>query len=170
MAVAQEPATAPVSATTQPHQKAIWTPLEAIIERGYQPHDVFHDWLNLMVYAMQRRDPDYLKTIRRYPNDREPGQREADYFSHALGALMIALNSDVQDYLGLLYEEHISTGHLSQIFTPQSLSQMISAIALEPQESPFTVCDPACGSHRRQGWAGSPQRSAGRWRRPIAPA
>ena len=101
-----------------------------------------------MIYAMQRRDPEYLKTIRRYPNDREPGKREADYFSHALGALMIALNSDVQDYLGLLYEEHISTGHLSQIFTPQSLGQMISAIALESQESPFTVCDPACGSGR----------------------
>lgn len=138
----------PTRAHTERHQKAIWKPLEAITARGYQPYDVFSDWLDLMTYALQRRDPEYLKIIRRYPNDREIGHREADYYAQAFGALTAALQTGFQDYLGMIYEEHISTGHLSQIFTPESLSQAIAEMSIDRQDTPFTVCDPACGSGR----------------------
>lgn len=143
-----EAAATPGRATIEPHKKAIWQPLEAISARGYQCHDVFHDWLDLMVYALQRRDPDYLQTVRRYPNDRDIGQREADYFAQSFGALTAALQAGFEDYLGMIYEEHISTGHLSQIFTPKGVGQAIVQAGIGERDAPFTVCDPACGSGR----------------------
>nr|WP_170097815.1 hypothetical protein [Haloarcula argentinensis] len=40
--------------------------LEQIRQRGHSTHTVFRDWVNLMLFALQRRDDPYLEIVDDY--------------------------------------------------------------------------------------------------------
>lgn len=120
---------------------------------GYSRHRVYDDWLDLMTYALQRDDENYLKVLDRYDNNGEQGEREADHFSYAFGLLQEGMNEVNHDLLGVVYEE---MGHSSdafgQHFTPHNLCDMKAEMILsdvdEDRDEPYTVQDPASGSGR----------------------
>ncbi|EMA25657.1 N-6 DNA methylase [Haloarcula argentinensis] len=114
--------------------------LAQIRQRGHSAHTVFVDWVNLMFYALQRRDEPYLEIVDDYRErgdmDYPDGQRSVDLFSKAFG----------------------------QHFTPHSVCETMVEIAGVVDENDTedrqTVCDPACGSGRMLLTAGRKQPDA----------
>lgn len=119
---------------------------------------MFDDWLDLMLYALQRRDDPYLDVLDRYDTgqDRDQGERPADYFAAAFGELQQGMAETDADLLGVIYEAFgQSTDAFGQYFTPEHVTDMIAEVSLgdvDPGrydgDDPLTVADPACGSGR----------------------
>lgn len=117
--------------------------LEIIVHQGYNTHDVFRDWLDLMVYALQRDDDNYLKVVRRYRNDKPQGEREIDHFANAFCLLLKHMQQTNEEVLGELYMQwNISNKYRGQFFTPKNVARMMAQIT-QPAGS---ISDPACGS------------------------
>jgi len=57
--------------------------LAQIRQRGHSAHTVFRDWVNLMLFALQRRDDPYLEIVDDYPErgdmDHSDGQQSVDF-------------------------------------------------------------------------------------------
>jgi hypothetical protein len=87
----------------------------------------FDDWLALAVNAFLRDDPPYLKIMGTY-GPRTIGQKHpGDHFSEALGAWMMAMQTEPADYLGQIYEEEsITNTYRGQYFTPEPLERVVS--------------------------------------------
>lgn len=117
--------------------------LETILSHGYSPFTVFNDWLDLMLYALQRDDEHYLEIVRRYKNDQKKYEREIDLFTKAFALLtdeMIKTNDDV---LGQVYMNwNQSTKLRGQFFTPKHVASMMAKM-LNPKGR---ILDPCCGS------------------------
>lgn len=117
---------------------------------------MFRDWLDLMLYALQRRDDPYLEIVNQYSNDRPDGEREADYFAEAFSQLQQGMAATDADLLGVIYEAYgHSNDAFGQYFTPGNVCRMMAEMNLditEPEQytesNPLTVADPACGSGR----------------------
>lgn len=117
--------------------------LEAILHRGYSSFTIFNDWLDLMLYALQRDDPPYLEIVRKYKNNQEQGKREIDYFSKAFALLMLEIQKTNDDILGQVYMEwNMSNKYRGQFFTPKHVASMM-AKCLNPKGR---IIDPCCGS------------------------
>lgn len=120
---------------------------------GYSRHKVYADWLDLMTYALQRDDDNYLEIVDRYDNDRKKGEREIDHFTRAFGLLQKGMAETNHDLLGVVYEE---MGHSSdafgQHFTPHNLSDAMAEMSIddvdEDRDEPYRIQDPASGSGR----------------------
>lgn len=132
--------------------RQVWKPLEAIVRRGHHPSQVFRDWIALMTAAFSSDEAEYAATMARYlrgpGSDAAAGERNADFFAHALGALQIAMANEALDYLGDLYMEYVSYGHNGQFFTPLEISRFMAQLTVDETEAAVTICDPACGSGR----------------------
>ncbi|WP_226006040.1 N-6 DNA methylase [Natrinema salinisoli] len=130
--------------------------LTAIEQQRYSRHNVFDDWLDLMLYALQRRDDPYLEIVEQYDNDRPEGNREIDYFTEAFAQLQQGMAATDADLLGVIYEAYgQSSDAFGQYFTPHNVSDAMAAMNLDDvdstqysQDDPLTVADPACGSGR----------------------
>lgn len=123
--------------------KEILQSLQAILARGYNTYDVFNDWLDLMIYALQRDDDHYLEIVRKYKNDKNVGEREIDYFCKAFAQLQIEMQKTNNDVLGEVYMEwNMSNKYRGQFFTPKHVAAMMATM-LNPQGR---VLDPCCGS------------------------
>ena len=87
--------------------EAILDPLETIERRGFGRYDVFRDWIDLMLSALQRDDGAYHETLDRYDRDgdRDRGERVPDLFATAFSELMATMDETGQDVLGVAYEE-----------------------------------------------------------------
>lgn len=114
---------------------------------GHTRYNVFTDWLDLMLYSLQRDDENYLEIIGSY-TDTDPAGLYAEAFSH----LQTGLAQTDADLLGVIYEElGMDTDSFGQYFTPHNIcdmkAEMVTSID-EDQEEPYTVADPACGSGR----------------------
>lgn len=110
---------------------------------GYNSHNVFNDWLDLMLYALQREDPPYLEIVRKYKNDKPNGEREIDYFCKAFAELQIEMQKTNEDVLGTAYMEwNMSNKYRGQFFTPKHVASMMASIT-NPHGR---VLDPCCGS------------------------
>lgn len=132
-------------------KKEIMDQLHNIHRCGYSMGDIFRDWLELMVTANLRDDESYLKVMGRYEQHnkkREHGKRPADYFANAYGELIKAMQNKYEDYLGELYQEHISFGENGQFFTPEELCKTLADMTCHNLQPGQKVCDPACGSGR----------------------
>lgn len=117
--------------------------LEAIVHQGYNTHDVFRDWLDIMVYALQRDDDNYLKIVHRYRNDKPQGQREIDHFANAFGLLMKHMEATNEEVLGDIYMQwNISNKYKGQFFTPKQVAHLMAV--LNPVSG--SVYDPTCGA------------------------
>jgi type I restriction-modification system DNA methylase subunit len=131
--------------------------LEQIRQRGHSAHTVFRDWVELMLFALQRRDEPYLEVLEGYREradmDQPDGQRSADLFATAFGQLQERMAETDADVLGAVYEEYgMSSDAFGQHFTPHPVCEMIAEISGIVDDSETdgrqTVLDPACGSGR----------------------
>ena len=123
--------------------KEILKSLEAILTRGYNSYDVFNDWLDLMIFALQRDDPHYLEIVNRYRNDKPREEREIDYFCKAFALLQIEMQKTNEDVLGELYMQwNMNNKYRGQFFTPKHVASMMANM-LNPKGR---VLDPCCGS------------------------
>lgn len=117
--------------------------LEAILHRGYSSFTIFNDWLDLMLYALQRDDPPYLEIVKKYKNNQPYGKREIDYFSEAFALLMLEMQNTNDDILGQVYMQwNQSNKYRGQFFTPKHVASMM-AQCLNPKGR---ILDPCCGS------------------------
>jgi type I restriction-modification system DNA methylase subunit len=123
--------------------KEILQQLENILRQGYSPFTIFNDWLDLMLFALQRDDEHYLEIVRRYKNDQTEGEREIDYFCKAFALLQIEMQKTNDDILGQVYMEwNQSTKLRGQFFTPKHIASMMAKM-LNPKGR---ILDPCCGS------------------------
>jgi hypothetical protein len=117
--------------------------LEAILRQGYSSYNIFNDWLDLMIYAMQGDDEHYLEIVRKYKNDRKEGEREIDYFCHAFAHLQMEMKKTNDDVLGQVYMQwNQNNKYRGQFFTPSHIASMM-ALMIEPKGK---ILDPCCGS------------------------
>lgn len=128
-------------------------PLEKLSKRGYSRYEVFTDWLDLMLYALQRRDDPYLEIVHGYNNDQNRGSRDIDLFHEAFHQLQQRMAEAEADLLGIVYEElGMSSDAFGQYFTPQNICEMMADMqlpdCLDKREEPYRIADPACGSGR----------------------
>lgn len=118
--------------------------LEAVIRFGYNPHDVFNDWLDLMLYALQGSDPEYLAIVNRYKNNQEKGKREIDYFCKAFALLQQVMKETNDDILGQVYMQWNQNNKFrGQFFTPKNVASMMAHITAPKGGK---ILDPCCGS------------------------
>lgn len=123
--------------------KDILNCLEAILHMGYSSFTIFNDWLDLMLYALQRDDPHYLEVVRKYKNDQPNGEREIDFFCKAFACLQIEMQKTNEDILGQVYMEwNQSNKYHGQFFTPKHVASMMASM-LSPKGR---ILDPSCGS------------------------
>lgn len=122
--------------------------LEAIMHKGHHGASVYEDWIGLMFYAFQRDDPHYLEIMGRYRNTAPMGQREADHFANATGALLEYMMTTNEEALGPLYMEYASSRHQGQFFTPMDVARMMASITMTdiPEGRRFSVGDESCGA------------------------
>ena len=145
-----------MSSTVGVDVEEILDPLETIQRRGFSRYDVFRDWIDLILSALQRDDDAYLDTLSRYDrdDDYDQGERVPDLFATAFLELMSAMNETGQDVLGVAYEEFgMQTDAFGQHFTPHNVAATMAEIQTATdengtQEDPVTIADPACGSGR----------------------
>ncbi|MBX0326001.1 N-6 DNA methylase [Halomicroarcula sp. F13] len=135
----------------------IVTTLDRIRQRGHSTHTVFRDWVDLMLYALQRRDDPYLDIIDDYRDwtdmDHPGGQRSVDLFAKAFDQLPERMAVTDADVLGAVYEEYgLSSDAFGQHFTPHPVCELLVDLAGVVDESDTdqrpTDTDPACGSGR----------------------
>jgi len=131
--------------------------LEQIARRGHSRHRVFRDWLDLMLFALQRRDDPYLDIVDRYSEQRDMdhprGERTVDLFSNAFGQLQKRMADTNQDILGAVYEQFgMASDHFGQYFTPTPVCRLVAdlsgPVAADSEDRRPMVSDPACGSGR----------------------
>ena len=145
-----------------------WKHIERIIAWGHSPNQVFEDWLDLMLSAILAftdnavrgnikegskfdgvYEERYLEIMRRYDNTGKMGERPADYFAAAYGALRLEIENSGGDPLGDIYMREITYGEHGQFFTPQSVADMMAEVIHAPsksEEGREVVYDPCCGS------------------------
>ncbi len=117
--------------------------LEHILRYGYSPFTVFNDWLDLMLFALQRDDEHYLEIVRRYKNDQKEGEREIDYFCKAFALLQTEMQKTGDDILGQVYMEWNQHNKFrGQFFTPKPVASFM-AKCIAPKGK---ILDPCCGS------------------------
>ena len=135
----------------------VLAPLEMIAGRGYSTYDVFRDWTELMLAALQDDDETYLNVLKEYDRgkDRDRGERNADLFAQAFGELQATMRDTGLDVLGAVYEAWDLSSHDQGVhFTPHSVARALAKFQVYPQdgeatlEPPVRIADPACGSGR----------------------
>lgn len=123
--------------------KNILIALDEVLKRGYNSFDVFNDWLDLMLFALQRDDSRYIQIVRKYMNNLPSGKREIDYFCNAFAQLLLEMNKTQDDILGQVYMDwNISNKYRGQFFTPKHVASMMAKM-LNPKGR---ILDPCCGS------------------------
>lgn len=123
--------------------KEILAQLEAILRRGYSSSAIFEDWLDLMIYALQRDDPHYLEIVGKYKNDKPVGERDIDHFCNAFALLQLEMQKTNEDVLGEIYMQwNMSNKYRGQFFTPKHVASMMATM-LNPKGR---ILDPCCGS------------------------
>jgi type I restriction-modification system DNA methylase subunit len=110
----------------------------------------FDDWLALAVNAFLRDDPEYMKIMATYGPRVDGKKHPADHFSEALGAWILAMQTQAQDYLGQIYEEQsVTNKYAGQYFTPEPLVDLMMGLTCPDLDDDQVLADPAgCGSGR----------------------
>ncbi len=109
---------------------------------------VFSDFLEVSICALScgKKEDRYLEIIKRYQS--EEVNRLADSFA-VLVKEMDNSGNGLKDILGGFFTEHITRGHNGQFFTPEHITDLMTAlVGFDTESSPRRVLDPACGSGR----------------------
>lgn len=117
--------------------------LEKVLHKGYSSHQVFEDWLDLMLCALMGEEEKYLEVVRKYPNKDKIGNREIDYFANAFRLLMKAMQETNDEILGELYMQwNMSNKYKGQFFTPKHIAAMMAKMV-----NPLgRILEPCCGA------------------------
>lgn len=126
--------------------KPITKLFEKLLGRGYSHYNIFNDWLDLIIYALQGKDKEYLEIVHRYRNDKAKGEREIDIFSEMFAELMMATKKTQHDILGKVYEAYYASKGLGQYFTPINICDMMAKMIGD--EKTETFYEPCSGSGR----------------------
>jgi len=109
-------------------------------------HQVYDDWLDLMLYSLQRDDENHSDILKDYDEE------DVRLFAEAYGELQQRVNETDADLLGVIYEDlGQSSEYFGQHFTPHNLSDMMAEENIDFEENrdkPYTLLDPASGSGR----------------------
>lgn len=117
---------------------------QSLLNRGYSAYTIFTDFLDLILYALQGDDEQYLKIVHRYPNNKPIGHREIDYFHIAFQLLQYEMRETNNDILGELYMQwNMNNKYKGQFFTPKHIASFMAQIT-NPQRG--RILDPCCGS------------------------
>lgn len=120
----------------------------------HQPYQVFADFLECSALALVNavdlgqkpaREERYLQVIKRYE------KAEVDKLPHLLGMLILALEEEITDVLGGVFNElELHNKYQGQFFTPQSLCDAMAAMTIDARllsdRDFITIQEPACGS------------------------
>lgn len=129
-----------------PEIKDIAKIFETLIHRGHDSKRLFHDWIDLIIFAFQMDDEKYLEIVGRYNNSQAFGNRDIDLFADMFGMLVAKMEENqYYDYLGEIYECCVSFGEHGQFFTPMCVCEMMAQISGKVQGS---VNDPCAGAGR----------------------
>jgi hypothetical protein len=135
---------------------------------GLRTYDVFTNWLDFVVTALNRNDDTYLELVDdltdRFHDDADLTRDVLESYGTALGALVNAMEeTTVPGYahpvelLGGIYEHYgANSDAFGQHFTPQNIAIAKAQMLFSTPESirdatpddPITISDPACGSGR----------------------
>lgn len=130
--------------------KSVMEILSKLESRGFNSYTIFSDWLDLMLYALMGNDPEYMKIVERYRDQRSEGERNIDLFCHAFAELQLAMQKSNQEMLGSIYEKlSIANKQFAQFFTPPHMCELMAQISMGASDRENeTVCDPCVGSGR----------------------
>lgn len=151
--------------------KETWSILSEIQNKGYSYF--FTDWLDLIlnsllsltenmeelcnkkdILAMNKGQYNdrYMEIVKKYQERDEGkkiGERTIDLFAKAWGSLHAETLESKKDILGEIFQAKISYGANGQFFTPEHITDCMSAIAMgKHSDKPETIMDPCVGSGR----------------------
>ena len=130
----------------------------AIWDKLY-PNAKISEFSDIVLAALERREDDYMATIKGMQPERLTGY--ANMFAEVTAFFM---DGNYGDPLGEFYMSHISHGKGGEYFTPFNVAYMMAEM-MNP-EPDKTVLDPCCGTgvmllaarcviHRKHGWIAS---------------
>lgn len=124
--------------------KEILSQFNSLFASGYSSYDIFNDFIDLILFALQGDDESYLKIVHKYPNTKPIGHREIDCFHTAFQLLQYEMRETNSDVLGELYMQwNMSNKYSGQFFTPKHVASFMAQIT-NPKEG--RILDPCCGS------------------------
>ncbi len=124
--------------------KEIISQLNHLFQSGYSPYNIFNDFIDLILYALQGDDEQYLKIVHKYPNKKPIGHREIDYYHTAFQMLQYEMRQSNSDVLGELYMQwNMSNKYKGQFFTPKHVASFMAQIT---NPTGGRILDPSCGS------------------------
>lgn len=118
----------------------------------YSVYEVFGDWIKMMAIAISNsvdyrhvseREKKYLEIAKKYTSN------EMKLFSDMLGMLTLAMDEEMEDVLGYIYQHlELHGKQLGQFFTPYHLCQLMAGITELTYDSKgyITVNEPAVGA------------------------
>lgn len=127
------------------HHKRMVKELEDVSRSsGLGMYRVVEDWIGLVFWAVQRRDPEYLEIMGRYDNSGPHGARPADRFSRAFAELLLHVRRTGREPFGQVFLDNASNAHAGQFFTPAGVCELMAQM-MAPQ-GPCRITDPCCGA------------------------
>lgn len=117
--------------------------LERISQNGFNPYTIFCDWIDIMLYALQENDKDYLEIVNKYRQGQPKDIREIGNFCKAFALLQLEMKKSNDDILGQVYMQwNIANSYKGQFFTPKHVASLMAQIT----NPSGRILDPACGS------------------------
>lgn len=117
--------------------------LDHLTHSHYNHSTVFNDWIDIMLYALQRDDEQYMHIVNKYKTYDLKDIREIGNFCNAFALLMLEMKHTNDDILGQVYMQwNINNKQRGQFFTPSHIASMMACI-VSPKGK---VLDPCCGS------------------------
>jgi hypothetical protein len=93
--------------------------LEHLTYSSYNSNAVFNDWIDIMLYALQRDDEQYLEIVNKYKTEGLSDIREIGNFCKAFALLMLEMQKTSDDVLGQVYMQwNMNNKCRGQFFTP----------------------------------------------------
>ncbi len=124
--------------------KEILSQLNSLLASGYSSYDIFNDFIDLILFALQGDDENYLQIVHKYPNTKPVGHREIDYFHTAFQLLQYEMRDTNSDVLGELYMQwNMNNKYKGQFFTPKHVASFMAQIT---NPTGGRILDPSCGS------------------------
>lgn len=126
------------------NNKEILSQLNSLLAGGYSSYTIFNDFIELILYALQGDDENYLRIVHKYPNKKPIGHREIDIFHTAFQLLQYEMRETNSDVLGELYMQwNMNNKYKGQFFTPKHVARFMAQIT---NPTGGRILDPSCGS------------------------
>lgn len=128
---------------TQQGVKEIISELDAIARYSHNAHTVFSDWLDIMLFALQRDDENYLSIVNKYKGNQGNDIREVGCFCKTFATLLLYMQKTNEDLLGQVYMQwNMNNKFRGQYFTPPHIASMMAQMVTPSGK----ILDPCCGS------------------------